>query len=90
MSAGSAVRSGLLWFVARTSLLSAAVGITAGLVGARLLAGVTTALLFEVEPVDPLTFGGAAVLVALVAWLAVALPARRALRVMPMAALRAD
>jgi putative ABC transport system permease protein len=45
-------------------------------------------LLFEVSPTDPLTFGAVAVCVILAALLACLIPARRALRVDPLIALR--
>ncbi len=46
--------------------------------------------LFGVEPTDPLTFSAVAVLLLLVALLASYIPSRRALRVDPLMALRAE
>jgi putative ABC transport system permease protein len=46
--------------------------------------------LFEVSPLDPPTLVGVCVLLALVAMLASYLPARRALRIQPIAALSPD
>jgi putative ABC transport system permease protein len=43
-----------------------------------------------VNPIDPLTFGAVALLVILIALVASYVPARRALRVDPAEALRAD
>jgi putative ABC transport system permease protein len=59
-------------------------GLGGALVGARLL----TSLLFGVRPSDPLTFILVALLLAAVALLACYLPARRAVKVDPMVALR--
>jgi putative ABC transport system permease protein len=67
-----------------------ALGLAAGLAGAFVLTRLLSTLLFGVSPHDPLTFGAIALLVCLVAALACLLPARRAIRVDPMIALRAD
>jgi putative ABC transport system permease protein len=45
-------------------------------------------LLFEVKPTDPATFAGVAILLAFVVIAAGYIPARRAMRVDPMIALR--
>jgi ABC-type antimicrobial peptide transport system permease subunit len=68
----------------------AVVGILIGLAGSWLLAGTVRAMLYEVSPIDPVVLGGTCAGVLLVTLLASYVPARRALRVDPMVALRAD
>jgi len=64
------------------------VGVLVGLLGAAAVTRVLGRFLFSVSLGDPLTFVGAALLLGLVALAACYLPARRAMRVEPMAALR--
>jgi len=75
------VRSGLLW---------GGIGAAAGLVAAAMLSQLMSALLFEIKPIDPLTYGS--VVVALLGAAAVAsyVPARRVTRIDPVEALRAE
>jgi putative ABC transport system permease protein len=63
-------------------------GLAAGIPAALVLTRFLSTLLFDVRPADPLTFIGVAVLLALVALAASYIPARRAIRVDPMVALR--
>ena len=65
-------------------------GIAGGVAGALALTRFLESLLFEVRPVDPLSFAAVAVLMALIALVACWLPARRAVRVDPAVALRVD
>jgi putative ABC transport system permease protein len=65
-------------------------GIVAGIVAAILLSRVLTSLLFEVQPADPITLAGAALLFAGVALIACWVPTRRAARVNPLEALRCE
>jgi len=71
---------------ARLALL----GIALGLAGAIALTRVMVSLLFEVTPTDPPTLIGVALLLAAVALLACYIPARRALSIHPMTALRCE
>jgi predicted permease len=64
------------------------VGILIGIVGALGSSRLMTSLLFEVKPADPAIFAAVAILLALVALAACYIPARRAVRIDPMAALR--
>jgi putative ABC transport system permease protein len=75
------VREGALW---------TALGLTAGIVGARVLTQSLTALLVDVTPGDPVTFAAVVALVAATAIVATIIPALRAVRVDPMLALRAE
>ena len=66
----------------------AGLGIVIGLAGALALSRLLTTLLFGVYPNDPVSFAAIAALLALVAFLATWLPARRATKVDPLTALR--
>jgi ABC-type antimicrobial peptide transport system permease subunit len=63
-------------------------GIAVGLLGTILLTRLMRSLLFEVNPNDPLTFAGVAILLLVVAFTACYIPARRAAKTDPVAALR--
>jgi putative ABC transport system permease protein len=65
-------------------------GLAAGLVGAVALSHLLSGLLFDMAPVDATTYAAVSALLLAVAALATWLPARRAMRVDPIAALRAE
>jgi uncharacterized membrane protein YgcG len=76
--------------VVREGMRLVAISLVLGLAGAFLLARAQSALLFGVRPLDPLTFVIAPSILAAIAFLGCYLPARRAIRVDPLLALRRD
>jgi len=85
-----AARSDIRRMVFRQSAVVAAIGVVAGLAGALALTRLMGAILFGVSARDPIAFVGAPLLLLAVLALATWLPARRAARVDPMDALRAE
>jgi len=71
------------------ALKLAAIGVVVGLVSAGLFARALRQLLFRVDPLDPVTFTGAPLLILLVAAVAAFLPAIRGMRTSPSDVLRA-
>jgi putative ABC transport system permease protein len=76
--------------VAGSLVRSVSVGTAAGLILAALLARAMTTFLFGVAPIDPVTFAGAAALLALTAAAGAAIPSLRAVRVDPVTACRRE
>ena len=68
----------------------AVAGIIIGIGGSLLLGGYVASLLFEVEPFDPVSYVATALVLLSVAAFACFVPARRAMRVDPIIALRAE
>ena len=66
------------------------IGLVIGLVGAFALTQLMETILFNVSPTDPATYAGVTVFLLAIGLLATYLPARRAARVDPVEALRAD
>jgi ABC-type antimicrobial peptide transport system permease subunit len=83
-----AQRGNIMRHVLRQGLSLAIAGAAVGLVGALIVSRFMAGLLYGVRPTDPLTFAGVAILLIGVALLACYIPARRAMRVDPMVALR--
>jgi ABC-type antimicrobial peptide transport system permease subunit len=81
---------GVLMMVLRQGLTLAVVGLAIGLVAAAALTRVASTLLFGVKPTDPVTFIVVRLFMLIVAAAASIIPARRATRVDPLVALRAD
>jgi putative ABC transport system permease protein len=87
MALGAARRDVMRLVLGRTALFSA-IGIAAGILLALGVTRVMTALLYGVQPTDPLTLFLVSLLLGAVAFIASYLPARRAARVDPLVALR--
>jgi predicted permease len=83
-----AQRFDVLSMVLRDGARMTMVGVIIGLVGALGLTRLMATMLFGVKPTDPITFISVAVLLSAIALMACYLPARRAMKVDPMEALR--
>ena len=73
----------VVWQGARLAVM----GVVLGLIAAALAAGAMQAWLFDVKGLDPVTFAVAPIVLGLAALLASYIPARRAARISPLAAL---
>jgi putative ABC transport system permease protein len=78
----------VLALVVRQGLVLALTGSAIGMAGALLLSRLMSSQLYGVSPTDPITFVAVSVLLTLVALAACHIPARRAMQVDPMVALR--
>jgi putative ABC transport system permease protein len=85
-----AIPGRLVATVLRRGMTLAGIGIAAGCVGALALGRLLTSLLYGLPATDPVALTGAMLLLALVATVACWIPARRASRVDPVWALRAE
>ena len=74
----------------RHGLLLAGIGVSLGLTGAAFAMRLLSSLLFNVRPLDPITYAAASIGLLATAWLASYLPSRRAATVDPVEALRAE
>jgi ABC-type antimicrobial peptide transport system permease subunit len=83
-------RGDVLGMVLRESLMLAISGVMVGVAGALAVTRYTSSMLWGLTPHDPTTIVGAAALLLAVTLLAAYVPARRAARVDPMTALRAE
>ena len=78
------------WLFLRRSLGYLALGLAAGILGALGVGQMLRSILVQVRPADPLTLAGTVLLLTVASVLAGLIPARRAARLDPMAALRAE
>jgi ABC-type antimicrobial peptide transport system permease subunit len=83
-------RGAVLRLVMREELGACLAGVGLGLAGALALSSLLQGLLFGVAPRDPITLAAVSLLLIAVTALAGYLPARRATRIDPVAALRAE
>jgi len=85
-----ATRREVLGLVVRQGMILTLAGLGLGIAGALGVTRLMRGLLYQIEPLDPVTFASVPGILSVVALLACYLPARRAARVEPMAALRAE
>jgi predicted permease len=78
------------WLILRQGMLQLALGVALGLGGAFGLSRVLRTLLVQVTPTDPVTFVSITLLLIVVMAAACQIPARRAMRLDPVIALRAE
>jgi putative ABC transport system permease protein len=76
--------------VVREGMVPASIGVLLGVAGAMAVSRLLDTLLFETSAADPVTFGATAVVLLTAAFLACVVPARRATRIEPSMALRAE
>ena len=81
-------RADISWLVVRRALKLVLAGASLGMAGAAVLSRLLSTVLFEVSPLDPVTFLATPLFLLTVALLATWLPARHAARIDPLRALR--
>ena len=89
MAVGAQVRD-VIHSVLDRGLRAVVIGLVIGMAGAMALAQVMTVVLYGVSPADPLTYALVAAVLLGAALLACLVPTRRALRLDPVVALRAE
>ncbi len=85
-----ALPSAILKAVVGRAVFYLACGMTIGLAGAWMTSQLVARFLFQIEPRDPVVFLTACVVLVLAGFIAAFVPARRAARVNPIIAMRAD
>jgi putative ABC transport system permease protein len=85
-----AVRAQVLRLIVGHAMMLAAIGTALGLIAAALVTRFLAAILYDIRPLDPISFAGGAMILAALALIAGLIPARRAASVNPVEALRAE
>ncbi len=85
-----AQRRAVLWMILREGLTMVAAGLALGFLFAAATGKILSSILFEVSALDPVAFTVAPLVLAIAALLATWLPAHRAMKISPMAALRTE
>ncbi len=85
-----AQRGTLISLFVRQGMLLTGIGVACGLVAAFITVRLMSSLLFNVSPIDPLTYAAITLLVVAIAYLACYVPSRRVVSIDPVIALRAD
>jgi putative ABC transport system permease protein len=80
----------IIWLVLRSGLFMGLAGVLLGLAGAMVGRVFLARFVFGVSPSDPLTLLGAAILLLVIVVVASAIPARRAIKIDPVLALRSE
>jgi putative ABC transport system permease protein len=83
-------RSDVVRLMARSSMVVAGIGVVLGLGGSLFVGRLIQGLIPGVSPTDPVSLGGGAGVLLIVAAVAVLVPARRAMRVDPLEAMRIE
>jgi ABC-type antimicrobial peptide transport system permease subunit len=78
------------WLILRQGLVQLTIGLTLGTAGALAAAPVLQTLLVQIKPSDPATLAGICIVFTVVTICACLIPARRATRLDPLAALRVE
>ena len=85
-----ALRAQVLRLIVGQAMLLASAGTALGLMAAALVTRVLEGMLYDIRPLDPISFAGGALIFLAVALIASLIPARRAASVNPVEALRAE